>query len=255
MRTHTLKELNSQEKPREKLNKHGTEILTNEELLSLIIRSGRKGYSAINLARDVIKKFGGFKEILNSNIIEITKIKGIGIAKAAEILAACEIARRINNTENKNLVEIKKPEDIFNLLRGDLYGRDKEYFYVINLNSRNRVISKDKISIGTVNQTTIYQREIYKNAITKNAVSIIVAHNHPSNDPTPSEDDIRITEDIAKMGKTLGIPLVDHLIICDNTFLSFKALNIFKTYNFPQKKEENIHDKILINHKIKNFIN
>ncbi len=255
MRSQRIKDLNTSEKPREKVIKHGIEILTNEELLSLIIRSGGKEYSSTTLARNILRKFGSFKEILNANLIEITKTKDVGIAKATGILAACEIARRINITEIKSGIEVRKPEDVYKLLRNDLYGRNKEYFYVIHLNSRNRLISKDNISVGTINQTVIYQREVYKSAITKNAVSIIIAHNHPSNDPTPSEQDIRITSDIAKIGKTLGIPLIDHVIVCDNTFLSLKALNIFKTYGTPDLENTFIQDKIVINQRIKKFIN
>jgi DNA repair protein RadC len=247
-----LKDLNKKEKPREKLKSIGIKALTDEEIIALIIRSGGKNNSAIDVARKIINKFEGFKGILNAELEELTNFNNIGLAKACALKAACEITTRMESTHLQKNHEAQKPEDIYNILRKDLYGKEKEHLYIVSLNPRNRIIAKDLISVGTVNQTLTYIREIYKTALTRNASSIIMAHNHPSNDPTPSEDDLKVTERVAIMGKDIGIPLVDHIIVCDTTFASLKALNLFKTY--PLNNTDVVRESIR-NFSIKRFVN
>ena len=227
----SIKSLNNNEKPREKMIKNGIQNLTNEELLAIILRSGGKDTSAIELARFLLKKHTSFKKFLNIEFEELIQTKHVGVAKATSIKAACEIALRIldKSTEVK---KISTPEDVYKLMYKDLYGKQQEYLYVINLDNKNVPISKDILTIGTINQTLITSRDVYKKALSKNATSIILTHNHPSNDPTPSKEDIVTTETIADAGKKIGIPLLDHVIFSDTNYVSLKALNIFSTYKF-----------------------
>lgn len=230
-----ITDLNAQEKPREKLVTAGVSSLTDEELLSIIIRSGGKDSSALDTARKLLKKYGDFKHLLNTDIEELLTIKNIGIAKATCIKAMLEIAVRMKETP-KELTAIKNPEDVYNLMYKHLYGKQKEHLYLINLNSRNHPISQDLLTIGTTDQTLVSSKDIYKKALAKNASYIILVHNHPSNDPTPSVQDIKITEEVAETGKKIGIPLIDHLIFSDSKYVSLKSLNLFNTYKVNTEK-------------------
>ena len=165
------------------------------------------------------------------------EIKNINLAKAAGILAGVELGIRLTETETLSPI-VKRPEDIFNSIRSDLYGKTTEYLYLISLNTRNRLISKDIISIGTVNETLLSPREIFKKALSRNAVYIILAHNHPSQDIAPSNEDILATEKTRKAGLMLGIPLIDHLIVCNDKFNSMKALGLMETLKLKQKGGE-----------------
>ena len=238
MASYLIKDLENNEKPREKMAAHGPSTLSDSELLAIVLRSGGKDGSAIDLARKILKEFGGLKGLANSEIEQLTKIKDVGIAKATSVKAACEIALRIDNKMEIENSEIKKPEDVFSTVKKDTFARNKEQLFLLSLNSRNRLISKDLISIGTLNETLIHPREVFKTALSKNAASIILVHNHPSNDSGPSTDDIKVTERIAKAGITIGIPLIDHVIVCDNGYTSLKSLNLFSTYKANQKGGE-----------------
>lgn len=231
MRHSGIKTLNKYEKPREKATKQGINNLTNEELLAIILRSGGKDNSAIDLARNLLKKFFNFKNLLTVELEELLQIKDIGIAKATSIKASCEIALRILD-KSENIQKITTPEDVYKLMYKDLYGKQQEYLYLLNLNNKSIPISKDLLTIGTNNQTLITSRDIYKKALAKNATSIILIHNHPSNDPTPSKEDLETTETVAEAGKKIGIPLLDHIIFSDTKYVSLKSLNIFNTYKF-----------------------
>lgn len=233
--SYLIKDLSINEKPRERLITNGVQTLTDEELLAIILRSGGKNLSVINLSREILKKFNGFKGLLNTELEQLTMFKNIGLAKATSIKAVCEVSLRMHQDKNTDTY-IKNPSDIYNLLKKELYAKTKEYLYLVSLNSKNKVISKDLISIGTVNQNSVYLREIFRTAITKNAVSIILVHSHPSSDTTPSTEDLKMTQDAAKAGKLLDIPLVDHVIIGDNTFKSIKELNVFSLYKFDYEK-------------------
>jgi len=228
-------ELNAQEKPREKALKRGLHNLTNEELLAIILRSGGKDVSALDLSRNILKRFNNFKNILDVDIEELTQIKDIGIAKATSVKASCEIALRILD-KSGDVKKISTPEDVYKFMYKDLYGKNQEYLYLINLNNKSVPISADLLTIGTHNQTLITSREIYKKALSKNAASIILIHNHPSNDPTPSKEDIKTTETVAEAGKKVGIPLLDHIIFADTRYVSLKSLNIFSTYKITNER-------------------
>ncbi len=225
-----VKSLLKQEKPREKALNNGFENLTETELISILIGSGSKELSAIDLSRNLLKKYGDLKNISQTKLAELTKNKGIGLSKAASIKAACEIGLRIRlgPLEQTNL-KISKPKDVFDLVKKDLFGKEKEYLYLLCLNSRGKFIKKELVSIGTINESLLDPREIFKLSVQNNATSIILAHNHPSNDPQPSAEDILVTQQIYEIGKKIGVTLLDHIIVSDGEFISLKQLNLLNT--------------------------
>jgi DNA repair protein RadC len=237
MTAHLLKDFQLDEKPREKTVKNGVGTLTDTELLALLLRSGGKEESVIELARNILNKFNNFNGLLECDLNDLINFKNVGLAKATAIKAACEVALRIKST-NSIKPYVKSPEDIKKLLNKDLYGKTNENLYLISLDSRNRLIAKDLIFVGTATESVVHPREIYKKALARNAVSIILAHNHPSNDSNPSLEDIKVTKQLAEAGQQMGIPLLDHIIFCNNSFSSMKALQVFSTYKFKEKGGE-----------------
>lgn len=223
-----IKDLNAEDKPRERMINFGAQALSDSELLAIILRSGGRQDSAIQIAQQLLKNSGGFKELAEADIKQLINYKNIGAAKACAIKAACEISLRVGFSVHTEKICINKPKDIFELLRKDFFNKKQEHLYMISMDSRNKLITKDLISVGTLNETLIHPREIFKKALAINAYSIALAHNHPSGDPTPSNEDINVTQRIAKIGIEMGIPLLDHIIIAEDNFISIKALNLFE---------------------------
>jgi len=219
-----IKYLNFDEKPREKIIQKGGKQLSDQELLAIILRSGGLGKSAITLSKDLINKFGNIKNLIEADYEEIAEIKNVGPAKATSIVALHEICLRFleKSVSEKTVCIIKKPEDIYNLLIKDLYSKKKEELYLVSLDARNKVVSKDLVSVGILSETLVHPREIFKTAIQKNASSIILSHNHPTGNPNPSTNDINTTDRLIKAGIILGIPLLDHIIIAKNSYVSLK---------------------------------
>ncbi|MBN1162236.1 DNA repair protein RadC [Patescibacteria group bacterium] len=226
-----MKNLLLKEHPREKLYKYGSSNLTDIELLAIILRHGGKRTSVLDLSRKIIKNFGGFKNLVDADLNELTSYKYIGKAKATSIKALTEIALRLNNPDTESSIQVNKPKDVYDLVRKDIFGKKKEYLFLISLDTKNNLISKDIVSIGTINEAVIHPREIYNKAIRNNAVSIILAHNHPSNDTTPSKEDIYVTQRIYKTGQIIGIPLLDHLIVSAKDYTSMKAVKLIGDRN------------------------
>lgn len=220
-----IRDLNKDEKPREKLIQQEAGALTNEELLAIILRSGGKGITAIELARNLLRELGGIRGLQKSDIKKLLEIKNINTAKATSLKAACEMGLRItSNTQSE--VYIEDPKKAYELIKKDVFQKGKEYLYLLSLNSKNKLLAKDLISIGTVNATLVHPREIFKMALLRDAVTIILVHNHPSNDPIPSKEDLKVTQKVIESGKNIGVPLVDHIIVCDDSFFSMKSKNL-----------------------------
>ncbi|MFZ2664195.1 MAG: DNA repair protein RadC, partial [Patescibacteria group bacterium] len=188
-----------------------------------------KDCPATNLARELLNKYSGLRNLLNVDTQELMNFKNIGYAKASSIKALGEIVNRYDQEDQSIGRVIKKPEDVYSLVKGDLASKDQEYLILVNLNSRSKVISKDIISKGTLTETLIHPREVFKKALSKNACSIVLAHNHPSNEALPSEDDIKVTKRVSKVGMEIGIPLIDHLIVTNKDFISMKAHKLFSS--------------------------
>jgi len=218
----TVRDLPKPERPRERLQRFGPEALSAQELLALVVGRGIPKKSVMNIAQELITKFGNVKAIGQATIEELSQIKGIGLAKAAQIKASFELGRREELEPELKSFDIKDPEAVVKAIRASIKDKAKEHFKLILLNPRNKIIGISTISIGTLNTSLVHPREVFKDAIMHSAASVVLAHNHPSGDPEPSEDDITITKRLMEAGKILGIEVMDHIIIAKNGFLSFK---------------------------------
>ncbi len=224
-----LKYWKDEEKPREKLLKVGEHNLTDTELLAIILRSGTKGQTAIDLARKIIDKFGSFRNMSQVSLSNFKEIKGLGIAKICQIKAAIEIGRRMAEKEMiEKKIKINSPDQVVKYIMPRFRDLKKEVFKVIFLDSKNRVIDIKEIEEGTINQANPIIREIFYKVIENFVPSIICVHNHPSGDPTPSKEDIEFTKRIKQGGEILGINVLDHIIIGDNLYFSFASGRISK---------------------------
>lgn len=211
------------DRPRERIKNVGSSFLTSSELLAIVLRSGGINNSVTSLSNRLIKEFGSLENILRADYERLLAIPNLGEAKVSTLKAINEICLRIKFSKNETSSLIKEPKDVFDLMLKDLIDKDKEYLYLLSLDSRLRLISKDLISIGTVNTTLIHAREVFKKAISNSAVSIILVHNHPSNDATPSDADIEITKKLYTAGKLLGILVLDHVVIVEESYTSIKS--------------------------------
>lgn len=229
MKSYTLHDLPVDERPRERLVKYGVESLSLQELLSLIFGRGAKGESVVNITQKLIGSFSSLNKLSEASVENLKQTKGIGLAKACQIKACFEISRRLKREESlvkhKNQI-IKQPKDLYPLLKERVVNFHKEYFMVVSLDSRNKVVSIDTVSIGTLNSSLIHPRETFEVAIKNHAAKIIICHNHPSGELKPSVDDLTITQTLIKAGKLIGIEIADHLIITKNGHFSFKEKKI-----------------------------
>jgi len=217
----TLHDLPAEERPRERLAKFGEQALSAQELLQLILGRGIAGESVAVTAQKLLTQFGSLQKLSEASIEELSSVKGIGLAKAAQIKAAFEIGRRLSiQTPSYKKKELTNPEKVFKLVKSRLKDYTKEHFYLIALDSRNWSIHE--VSLGTLNANLVHPREAFAEAIKSKAASVIFVHNHPSGDPEPSEDDLVITKRLVESGKILGIEVVDHIIITKTGFISFK---------------------------------
>lgn len=222
----TIKDIPVDDRPRERLIKFGAEVLSNAELLAIILRVGTKSESAINMANRILGSNGGLQYLSSATVQELGNIKGIGSAKAAQIKAALELGKRLRGFRSDVKVKISSPEDIVEIVMEDMRYLKKEYLKTIFLNTKNIVIDVKDLSIGSLNSSIVHPREIFSEAIRKSSSSIVICHNHPSGDPTPSQEDINITKRLFEVGKLVGIDLLDHVIIGDGNYISLKEKNI-----------------------------
>jgi len=223
----TLHDLPPEERPRERLVRFGEQALSAQELLQLILGRGIAGESVAITAQKLLSHFGSLQKLSEANIEELSQVKGIGLAKAAQIKAAFEIGRRISSQAPAyKQKDLSSPEKVFKLVRSKLKDHSKEHFYLIALDSRNWSISE--VSLGTLDANLVHPREAFSEAIKNRAASVIFVHNHPSGDPEPSEDDLAITKRLVEAGKILGIKVIDHIIVAKNRFLSLKEKGLLK---------------------------
>ena len=224
----TIHDLPLSERPRERLQKFGIEALSAQEVLALILGRGIAGESVMVTAQRLLSQFGSVKGIAGASVEELSQVKGIGVAKASQIKAAFELANRLEGySEAGDKPVLKTPEDVAGLVRGRLKGKKKEHFLVILLDTRSRLIKVAEISVGSLDGSIVHPREVFKEAISATAASVIFVHNHPSGDPTASEDDVRLTKRLAEVGEIVGIDVLDHIIIGDKKYLSLKREGLF----------------------------
>ncbi len=217
-----IKDLPKVERPREKLMRYGPEKLSNSELLAILLRSGKKGENVIELANKILKRFSK-DELPNLIFNDLKDYSGLGPAKACEIIACFELGKRL--LKDKKTKIYLTPKEIWEELK-DLRDHKKEHFVVFYLDSRNQEIKREIISVGSLNANLVHPREVFEPAVRHLAAQVILAHNHPSGDPEPSEDDLEITKQLKESGKILGIEVIDHIIITKTGFLSFKEKNL-----------------------------
>ena len=215
-----IKDLPKIERPRERLIAKGAENLKDSELLAILLRTGKAGKNVIEIASQILTKYSK-KRLLQMTYQDLVKISGIDSAKATTLLAAFELSKRAMEVNDTNLPTIVTPKDVVAQLT-DLRHNKKEHFIALYLNARNQLVHKETISMGTLNANLVHPREVFEPALKHSAAGIMVAHNHPSGDPKPSEDDLEITKRLTEAGKMMGVELLDHVIIATNNHFSFK---------------------------------
>lgn len=210
----------AEERPRERLMRHGARALTDAELLAIVLRTGSGRNTALDIARGILGTEGGLRELARKNASELQRLSGVGEAKAVAILAALEIGRRLQSESDRIKTIVRTPEDAARILIPRLRDLRHEVFVVLVLDAGNCITANVELSRGTLNASLVHPREVFKLAIDRMGASVIVAHNHPSGNPDPSREDIEITRQLVDAGKVIGIPLHDHVIVAGNGFTS-----------------------------------
>lgn len=224
----TIHDLPVSERPRERLQKFGAEALSAQEILAVILGRGISGESVMVTAQRLLSQFGSLKGIADASLEELSRVRGIGLAKAAQMRAAFELTSRLEGYQDSGKRETAKtPEDVVALVRSRLKGKKKEYFLALLLDTRNRLIRVAEISVGSLDSSIVHPREVFKEAVAASAASVIFAHNHPSGDPEASEDDLNLTKRLAEAGEIMGIDVLDHVIIGEEKYLSLKREGLF----------------------------
>jgi DNA repair protein RadC len=218
----TIHDLPAEERPRERLKKLGPRALSGPELLALVIGRGVAGRSALIIAQDLLSRFKSVKGVSEATIEELSGIGGIGLAKAAQLKACFELGRRQDLEDGPSVYELTSPHAVVKAVRASIEDKAKEHFKLVLLNVRNNVVDISTISVGTANASLVHPREVFKKAIAHSASSVVLAHNHPSGNPEPSEDDVKLTMRLVEAGRLLGIEVLDHIIVTTKGFVSFK---------------------------------
>ncbi len=219
----SIKELPIDERPREKLVQYGVDVLSNSELLAILLRSGTKEMSAIEVSSKLLSLDSeGICYLADSTIEELSQVRGIGVAKACQILAAIELGKRIATKPKQRKINVSSPREVAYLFIEKMRYFKKEFFKVLLLNTKNEIIMIDEVSVGNLNSAIVHPREVFTNAVRKSASSVILVHNHPSGNPNPSSEDVETTKRLVEAGRILGIEVLDHLIIGDGEYFSLR---------------------------------
>jgi len=219
---YTLRQLPLEDRPRERLKLYGAESLSNVELLAILLRTGTRDESALHVAQRILNDCGGLRRLAEKNWDELTHIRGIGPVKAVQLQASVELGRRLARARLPEAPRITRPQDAADLLLEDMRHLKEEHFVCLFLNTKNRVIGRQTLSIGSLNASVVHPREVFRAAIRRSSAAILCAHNHPSGDPTPSDEDLEVTRRLVEAGRVVGIEVLDHLVIGDGRFVSLK---------------------------------
>lgn len=228
-----IRDMPDSEKPRERMVALGADALKHSELIAIMLRTGCKGVSALQVAEQLLKKFGSLDALSRAEISDLRQVKGVGRDKAIALKSAFTLARRMAAEIREGSPTLDTPERIADLLREDNRPHEVEHFQVVLLNTRRRLIRVDTISQGTLDTILVHPREVFKPAIAANAAALVLVHNHPSGDPTPSESDIKVTRDLIRAGQLLKIDVLDHVILGrraqdrDKDYVSLRELGYF----------------------------
>ncbi|MFS8578936.1 MAG: DNA repair protein RadC [Novibacillus thermophilus] len=217
-----IRDVPPDERPRERLMQFGAAALSNAELLAILLRTGTSSLSAVHLAERILAHTGGLKGLTDSTIESLVELKGVGPAKAIQILAGVELGRRISRSLPEERFTVRSPQDAADLMMDELQHLAQEHFVCLFLNTKNQVIGKDTIFIGSLNASIVHPREVFRRAIQRASAAVICLHNHPSGDPSPSAEDRNVTKRLQEAGKLLGIDVLDHIIIGEQSFYSMK---------------------------------
>ena len=227
----TVSDLPQSDRPRERLQKHGAEALSQQEILACIIGRGGAGKPVLELVNELISQFGGLSGLARASLHDLMEVKGIGLAKATQLRAAFDLVRRSYEQEAETADEagrmlLRTGQDVFDAMRSRTRGLQTEHFFIMALDSRSRLIGVKEVSSGSLNSTVVHPREVFTEAIALHPAAVIFVHNHPSNDPEPSDDDIALTRRLVSAGQVMGIPVHDHVIVTDRSFASLRARNL-----------------------------
>ncbi|MHB9022789.1 MAG: RadC family protein [Armatimonadota bacterium] len=218
-----IRDMPQSERPRERLELYGADTLGDADLLAILLRTGNRSVSVIQLAQHILGHFGSLRNLANASVQELSQVPGIGLAKACQLKAAFTLGKRLATSADRYRQIIQSPADAVELVMEELRYETVEHFQVIFLDTRHQIITRDKtISTGSLNASIVHPREVFKKAISHSAAAIILIHNHPSGDPTPSSEDLALTARMVQTGELVGIGVLDHLIIGDGTFISLK---------------------------------
>ncbi|HEY0737543.1 MAG TPA: DNA repair protein RadC [Herpetosiphonaceae bacterium] len=217
-----IKELPASEQPRERMRDHGPAALSDAELLAILLRTGVTGINVVELARKLLIEHGGWVGLQRLSFEEMMKIHGLGEAKAAQVKAALEIGRRLLLAQPEQRPQIASPGDVANLLMVEMSHLEQEHLRVVLLNTKHHVLKIQTVYVGTINSSAVRVGELFKEALKVNAASLIVVHNHPSGDPTPSPEDIAVTRQLIEAGELLDVDVLDHLVIGQGRWVSLR---------------------------------
>lgn len=217
-----LRDLPDEERPRERMLRYGAGALSQAELLAILLRTGTRNESAIHLAQRLLAEIGGIRGIMDLSLDELTKMKGIGPAKAVQIKAGIELGQRLAKARFPEARIIRSPRDAADLVMEELRYLQKEHFVCLFLNTKNHIIAQETLSVGSLNASIVHPREVFRAAMKCSSASIVCVHNHPSGDPTPSPEDVNMTERLCRAGEIVGIDVLDHIVIGDGSFVSLK---------------------------------
>lgn len=217
-----IRDVPPHDRPRERMITSGPHSLSDHELLAILLRTGSKSESVLQLANRILNEFEGLRLLKDASIEEITSLKGVGEAKAIQLLAAVEIGRRIERLKYDDRFTVRSPEDAANYMMEEMRFLTQEHFIALYLNTKNQVIHKQTLFIGSLNASIVHPREVFKEAFRRSAAAIVCLHNHPSGDPAPSREDIDVTKRLTECGKMLGIDVLDHIIIGEKKYVSLK---------------------------------
>jgi len=218
----TLKDLPEEIRPRERLLRAGPEALSTAELVAILLRTGTPQRTALDVAEELLSRFGSLDRLARARVEDLLGVKGVWPAKAVQLVAALELGKRLLTAQSAPRPAIRSPHDVARLLMPAMRLLDREHFQAILLDTKHRVLDIVSISVGSLNATTVHPREVFKEAIRKSAAAVVLVHNHPSGQAEPSREDVRITEQLRAAGEIVGIQVVDHIILGDGQFYSFR---------------------------------
>lgn len=216
----TVRDLPMSERPRERMVEFGPEALSSQELLAIVLGRGIHGESVLATAQKLLAQFGSLENVVSASIADLTQLRGMGIAKATQLKACLEIARRVSAIRVETSEIVMKPSDVFHLVKNKISEEAKEHFIVLSFDVRNRFLGLDVVAVGILTANIIHPRETFESAIKRHASHIIVSHNHPSGICDPSDEDVEMTKRLVEAGRIMGIQVVDHVIVSRGSYFS-----------------------------------